>query len=476
VNILKVFGSVFSINILDYVLSFLSTILITKNLSVADYGTYSFLGSVASLVFTFFTLGLAQYNSKIIPGRDIKTRYEILGNSLFFEFFASVLGIIVISFIMYKKINKNTVYLVFIIRLLFGIFNNEFLRYFGYEKKIIQKTIIGFIDGKLWVFLFVIYLLFDNVVNINAIFSIQCINSIITLFLCFFLLSPKFFFKNFKYNYAFLKSHIKYSVPFVFVDLGMYMLEMSVRYILTFSGSMLSLGLFSFAYNWTIIIFRFSMLFIYILQPYISNAYYSSSLDKAYFIKFYQFQKIAIKYSIYILLFALAYFIIFFDTLILLIGKSDYLQTRTAVILLAPLSIFMCISYFIQIIILLAGKSYKIPLCYFFMAGINILFNIIFIPKYGYNAAAVINSVSYFFLMIMLIFISPKIIKLKFVFKEYVEFVLEFIFFIFLMIFVNHIDVLSGALKLGISGFIVALFLLFIYAKNKNDFLFLNAE
>jgi O-antigen/teichoic acid export membrane protein len=269
--------------------------------------------------------------------------------------------------------------------------------------------------------------------------------------------------------------HVKNALAFIFVDLGMYILEMSVRYILTFYGAELSLGLFSFAYNWVSIIFKFGMLVIYALQPYLSHTYYLSSLNGNYTAKLYQLEKLMIKYSMYILFFGATYFIIFFYDLVILIGKNDYLQTRISIVFLAPLTIFMCISYFLQIIILLAGRSNRIPICYFSIAGLNIVLNFIFVPIFDYKASALINSFSYLILMLMFIIIVPKdAVKLKYSIKEYMSFIVEYFIFVVVMLGINRILQVSPLIKFVISFFILLLFIFLILLRNKIDFYSLN--
>jgi O-antigen/teichoic acid export membrane protein len=476
VNILKLFGIIFGINIVDYAISLLSTIIVVKNLGVAEYGTFSFLNTISSFVFTFFTLGLSQYNYKIIPGRDLQFRYKILGNTLFIELSVTVLGVIFIYLVFYKKIELNTLYILFLFRLLICMVNNELIRYFGYEKKLLQKNIIGLIDSKLWILPLFIYLIIKANLNLLVIIFSQCISSIITLLVCSFFLSKDLILKNFKYDKHFISIHLKSAIAFIFVDVGVYLLEMSVRYILTFHGSLISLGLFSFAYSWISIILKFGMLIIYILQPYLSNIYYESKIqEKKSCILLYQVESMMIKYSIYLVVFGLGYFIVFFDDLVLLVGKADYLQTKVSVLFLAPLAVFMCICYFLQIIILLSGKTSKIPICYFLMAGINIVLNIIFVPRFDYMAAALISSTSYFFLMITLLVILPKkSIKLQYSFKNYASFVIEYLSFLLIMSALRHFMSSMLVLKFCISGVVVLLYIVVIYTVNKKDFHVMN--
>lgn len=56
-------GSTFFITLIDYVCALVGNVLITKKLSVFDYGIYNFLNSISGLILTFFLLA---YHSIII--------------------------------------------------------------------------------------------------------------------------------------------------------------------------------------------------------------------------------------------------------------------------------------------------------------------------------------------------------------------------------------------------------------------------
>lgn len=406
-DIIQSFGIVFLLNITEYIISPFTNIIITKSLTVSDYGSYNLLISMSGLVFSFFTLGLSQYNCKIVPGRKIEEQYSILGQSITCEFVSASIGIIIIGIIFQKKIDNNLLLCFFIIKTLLSVLINEILRFLGYQKKNVTKSIISFLDAKLW-FLPLIVLFFIKKISISNIFIIQVINSTIIIIILLFIINQSLLFKNLLIKKQFITEVLKISISFVFIDVGMYLLEMASRYILTIEASMESVGYFSFSYSWIALLMKFSMLLVYLFQPYFSEAYYKKNDSEIYLKKYQRYTAIAFNFSLYIILCASIFLLFFYEQIVLIIGKVDYVKTYHAYVAMFCLPFFMFLAYFFQIILLLAGKAKIFPICYFIMGLVNIILNILLVRRFDYLGAAIVCTISYLFLTILFLYFCPK--------------------------------------------------------------------
>lgn len=404
-------GSTFFITLIDYVCALVGNVLITKKLSVFDYGIYNFLNSISGLILTFFSFGLSQYNYKVIPGRDLHEQNKLIGNSLFIELIGSIFGVFLFGVIFKSNLIYSIGVFLFAVRICINALNNELIRCLGYRKQNLLKQVVSLINERGWLFFFLLLLFFNKllIIKLDTILVCQFIGSFFVIVILLHIFHSKSLIKNFHFSWAFVKKHLKVSIAFVFVDLGMYLLEIGVRYVLFIKNRIDSIAYYSFTYNWISIIFKFGMLLVYILQPYFSNEYYLSIKNENHKKdRLYLFENFALKYSFYIIIFALVFFTLNYPNLMLALGKIDYLGTKRAFCYMIPLPIFMCLAYFFQILLVLAGKTKPIPVIYFIMVIGVIVSNYFFIEKYDYYSSSVIASASYFFLASAFFLLCPK--------------------------------------------------------------------
>lgn len=477
-KILKLFGVTFGVNLLEYVLALVGSIFITKHLSVGDYGYYNLLNSIGGFVTTFCTLGLAQYNYRILPGREKGQQDEVIGKTLFVEIVASVIGLICAFVFIRDQLSFSKFVLVFFAaKMLTYMLSNELIRCLGYRRQNMIKAAYSFLNERLWtvIMLIAIFGLRTNM-TLDSIFGIQAVCCVLVFALLIYVFRSKTLFKNFRPSLSFIKNNISKSIYFVFIDVGMYFLESGIRYVLFLVGSEDSIGLYSFGYNWISIIFRFGMILIYLLQPYFSAEFYKiEKKEETSYDRLYAYQNFALKYSIYIIVFAVAFFLISFDDLVLIVGKADYLQTKHSVYGFALLPISMCFAYFFQILLVLAGKTKQLPICYICSTVVVILLNYLLVPYFDYLASAVITTLSYVVLMFVFYKMCPK--KL---FHFRVKAFDTLFFFGTLVLFVGLLLLCSALpglyLRFGVDCVIIVLMMVLIFFVNRKDFEFFRKE
>ena len=477
-KILKLFGVTFVVNLLEYVLALVGSIFITKQLSVGDYGYYNLLNSIGGFVITFCTLGLAQYNYRILPGREKEEQDEVIGKTLFVEFVASVIGLICAFVFIREQLSFSKIVLVFFAaKMLTYMASNELIRCLGYRRQNMIKAAYSFLNERLWtvIMLIAIFGLRTNM-TLDSIFGIQAVCCVLIFVLLIYVFRSKTLFKNFRPSLSFIKNNISKSIFFVFIDVGGYFLENGIRYVLFLFGTEDSVGLYSFGYNWISIIFRFGMLLLYLLQPYFSAEFYKiEKKEETSYDRLYAYQNFALKYSLYIIVFALAFFFISFDDLVLIVGKAEYLQTKHAVYGFALLPVCMCLGTFFQILLVLAGKSKQLPICYICSTVVVIVLNYLLVPYFDYLASAVITTLSHLVLMLIFYKLCPKNL-FHFRVKAF-----DVLFFMGTLVLFVALLLLSKALpglylRFGVDCVIIALMMCLIFFVNRKDFEFFKKE
>jgi len=401
-RILKTLSLAFGLNLLDYALGPVTTVIVAKCLSVGDFGFYSWMATLSGFILSFCSLGLGVYNYKTIPGRPIDEQYFILGRSLFIELICSLVGILVVAFWIRDDLLKYGVLFLFVSRVMIGVVNAESLRFLGYQKRQNTKTLIGFVDSKLWAIPLLVFFFLKTVSILTIVLSLL-IGNTVTLVLLLISINSKALLGAIRFDSKFARTALAISLPLLLIDVGLYFQEMLGRYLLKGFTSYESLGLFSFTYGWFAVIFKFGILGVYIIQPHFSEGYFLWKSGKIEALDKVNSQlSVSFKYSIFLIVGAVLWFIMEYQELILLVGKKQYSETFLCACYLSiyPLAIF--VAYFNQILLVLQGKTARMPLFYLVALIVNVLVTLLLIRSIGYAAAGIASSVSYVLLAIIM--------------------------------------------------------------------------
>jgi len=119
-------------------------------------------------------------------------------------------------------------------------------------------------------------------------------------------------------------------------------------------------------------------------------------------------------YYLFLLIFLALSIAIFSREIITVIADSAYLQAYTVIPLIAFSAVFLSVDYVIQIGILIKKKTHYLPFISGFVAIINILLNILLIPRYGMMGAATATLISFIILPITSFRVAQKIYPIQY--------------------------------------------------------------
>ena len=217
----------------------------------------------------------------------------------------------------------------------------------------------------------------------------QFITGFIFLFYIIYALKPF-------YKFAFRKEHIRYmlhySVPLIPYFLSSIILGQFDRVMIAKYTNASNAGLYSFAYNIGMIL-----------------ALIMSALNMAWIPKYYTFfneqnykeYDSQVDYMNRIMLTAALGLIFFGKELGMILGSNSYHASLHLVPVIVIGYLFFFYFYIWQWNIDYAKKTIYSSLVITFSGAMNVLFNIIFIPKYGYESAAYTTTVSYFIMALL---------------------------------------------------------------------------
>lgn len=466
-SILKVFAVVFGLNIFEFLIAPISNAIVTKNLSVEHYGVMGYWGAVLAIVSAISSLGFGSYNFKMIPGRKLDDQYYYLGRTLLIEVIFVIICSTLVAVFFKTELLHYSLFLIFILRSILIIVNNELIRFLGYQKRNILKSVIALLDARLWIIPLLLVIISNKQLTVSKLFSLQLISSCTVLFIFFFFVSFKKLFNNLRFDKKILREGLQIGLPLIMVDLGQSLLDMSNRYFLKLFLDYKNIGLYNYVFIWTNIILKFSMLIVYVSQPYFAEAYNMKNFNK-----FKSTVQVAAKYMILISLITGIGYVTNYESIVLLLGKEEYLITKSATLIMIFYPPILGLSIIFQIIGILTGDTKKLPLVYFFSIIVFSVCNIFLIPKFGYIGAAISSVIGYTSLLIaMLICYKDKAEVSKSIIIDLRMYIIPLIFLL-MNILLQQINI-HFFIVLLINIILVFVFIIIRIIPNRSDILIL---
>ena len=386
-------------------ISFLTLPIFTRLLSAADYGIANLYATYVSVFTIIFPLGL--YASVTRAKFDFKEDYN--------SFLSSVLFLSIISFIIFSTV------------ILF--FRDFFSNILGLEKILIIFLLIHSFAVYVQNFVFA---KFRAEYNYKKISIIQVVNAIVGVGLAIILITqvfsekryygqiigkavPVIFFGFILMFYVFIKGkkfinkiYWKYaltiSIPVIFHNLaGIVNAQFDRILINTYIGAS-ETGIYSFAYNVGMI--------IEVLWTSTNQAWVPWFYEKMEASNYSQIRKRARNLRDF---YTLAYIAILFlsPEIIKVMSDKAYWEGLSVVPFIFMAYYFNLMYSFEVNVEFYEKKTHMISIGTILAAALNVILNIIFIPRYGYVAAAITTVISNFALFLFHFFITNNLLKIK---------------------------------------------------------------
>ncbi|MBW2975182.1 polysaccharide biosynthesis C-terminal domain-containing protein [Candidatus Woesearchaeota archaeon] len=398
-------GVSYLFTILSFIFGPVLIILLTRNLSVAEYGVYSILAATIAVLSVFLNLALNAFIINKLPGENYYTRVKSMASILFFELIFLITLVIVLfipkiknyllSFL--KLQNYSFEFQLVLIIIFISIICYILLYYLAANKKIELQSFLSFSYNRLWVVLLLIFLLIFKRLDLKIVFSLWLSGLIISFITILFSLKKDiiFFFKKVKsISSKTIKNALIFSSPLIPASACGWVIVFADRYMINYLKNSALTGIYSLSYSLVTLILSFSMIISNVLHPYISKAW---SDKKGHQILF----NAMLKYNIIIIFPASIGLFILRKQIITLISGTDYLLGSTAMAILILFPFFSFLTDLYSKNLALRDKTKLIASIYICGALLNIILNYFLIIKYGINGAAISTIISY-----LLVFLS----------------------------------------------------------------------
>ena len=386
-------------------ISFLTLPIFTRLLSTADYGVTSVYSSYASIFVVIFSLNVT---AAVQRGKfDFKEKYnQYVSSTLFlgtlsFVIFSSVI-IIFRQFFSSLLDLESSLICILLIQSFFTFVQNSVFAKFRVEYNYKKVSFVQIMNSLVGVFLSIVLItvLFNNRRYLGRILG----GAIPTVVSGFFLLIYIFTQGKRIINKQYWKYALMISVPLMLHDIaGIINSQFDRIFINKYIGTS-EAGIYSFAYNIGLI--------INILWTSTNQAWVPWFFEKMDASDYVAIQKRARNFRD---LFTVAYVVILFlsPEIIRIMADKRY-WIGLSIVPYIFMAYYLNLMYSFEVNVeFYAKKTHLIPIGTILSAVVNVILNIIFIPRYGYVAAAITTVISNFFLFFFHFLITNYLIKTK---------------------------------------------------------------
>jgi O-antigen/teichoic acid export membrane protein len=413
-------GITYFFSILIFITSPFLTYLLTRQLSMAEFGAYSIFSVTISFLTVALDLGLVYYIITKLSGKPeamaAKSFYSILtfftGMLLVAGILVKVLGIdtLFLSFLGLPEYGKvfNAILAVISLSLIFRIFNSYAIS----KKQMGFSSMMGFVNLSLWVYFLALFVLLFNRLSPAIVFVMWAIGALLSVIIYAikerreildFLRLRKVFFDE-------VKTALVFGLPLVLFQTGDWLIQVADRYIIKQYAGLETVGVYNLGYILVGFVIALANVVAIVIYP-----YYSSSQNRGQAMKFFN---IAVKYMLMLVLPALVGLFVMRFALITLISGPRYFESANIMPWLIVFPLFGALNILLYQTLMLHGRTKFIGGVYLAAGLLNIALNLWLVPSIGMKGAAISTTVCYLLLFLVMGFVARKYIDLNWQFLK----------------------------------------------------------
>jgi len=448
-KIFKHGSAYFLVSLLTKATGFLLLPIITRYLTLEEYGLYTNIQSAQQIMYLFATLSLdAAYGRFIYDYNSSKKRLRLLTSTIFTVFilwnvvYLGIAGISIYYLIDSWGYQKLLISFLLPFITLFQQFialNTSLMQSRHHTKKLLMINVASFFATQL---IILILLIWFNM-GVDSFFIAQFCIGLIVMMIHINLMKTEGLIKLFIFKQSTFKKLFKYALGYIPVSFSSWIFSLSDRYIITYYVSLAMAGKYAFIMQLTMI--------IQVIMQAIDTAYTpifmtliknktKQNLDKI---------KSFFDVMLFFLLVIYLGMILFLPFLIETFFPQKYQGDYLLISILSMGFVFLAIRKMFTNILVYYKKSLWISVSGYIPAIVNLALNFIFIPKYGIYAAAWSTLISFIVYAGIVFLMAQKLQKF------------EFNYFKILIIF--GIAVLISCICLAYDNIILNIFMIIMF-------------
>lgn len=464
-------GYVIGANIATHLLVFIQLPILTRALGANLYGTWSLINVTVFLIFPFAMLGLSMAVIRFLSAeKDVGRIRE--------DFFSvcSIVGIagIVLSLLLFLLSDFLAVYIfrdvslssyikLASVLILFNAMYQVLRTFFRVRRRIGLYTTIVLMYDAFQVGLIVLFILLGY--KLTGAISALIINGILFNLIALFIILKQIGFQLPRFSR--MKSYLKWGVPLTPAAAILWIIHTSDRYMVSYFIGVTAAGIYNAAYaigNYA----SFALMPLgIVLYPNVVKTYEEGNLDitRNYF-------KYSVKYLMIIAIPAACGLSILGKPLLQILTTPEFMPGSNIVPFVAFGAIFFCFYQIGVYVLQLAGKTGLVMILLGTAAGLNILLNIILIPRMGILGAAVATLVAYSVLGMVTLIVSRRYFKFNLGIPSIVKSIFASAIMVVCIWLINPDSIATVVISIFVGAVVYFAVLLLVKALSKEELAF----
>lgn len=399
--------------------TYLYRIILARHYGPDSYGLFSLAIAVIGLLTTISTFGFIGGLERYIPfyrGRkEVKKIKFIFKKTMIFFALASIVLMALLfltsDFIavrIFKEEQLGLFLKLFSIAIPLGVFGKAFLSLLkGFEKIELYSAITNFLDNfSRVVFLWILIVIGAGIISIPLSYLFGVFVVLVTAMFFSIKILPEIFRKKYKNGnserFAF-QSFVSYSWPLVLFGFVLSIFHWTDSFVIGIFQTAKEVGFYNIAMPLAILLTLPKDIMMQLFLPMITRKYGKNEKD--------EIEQLSRQVSKWILIISLPIFILFMvfpDEIINSLFGSEYLVAKTSFRLLSISAFVTATIGFSRELVLVKGKSRTIFYYTLVFTVVNFLLNLLLVPKYGIDGAAVATMTSLILLNLVFMFQIKK--------------------------------------------------------------------
>lgn len=407
-------SSVYSLgNILGKVVSFIMLPIYTHYLTPSDYGVIELLTLSVSLITMLISLRLTSALPRFYYGMEEGKRKTLVSTMLICSLalsalFAFVLfqGRFLISEIVFKTPDKGAYFGLVFVSMVFEIASQiafTYLRVLERSGLFVLLSILQLFLGLSFNILFVVWFKYEI---FGVLYSMVLSNGLIFLVLQAFAFSRV----GFRIDRGMLRQILSYSLPLLPASAAVFVLNMGDRFLLSRFVDTAEIGVYSLGYKFGVLLGVFvGGPFLQAWEPKRVQLYEHDPDAKKIFSTMFV-------YVFTLLVFGALGISVFIREIVAVMAAPSYFRAGAITPFVVFGYVFYTIFYVLDVGIMVSKTTYWYSVCNLSAAAVNVGLNLILIPRYGIQGAAIATAASFMVLPVMGYFISQRYYPMRYEF------------------------------------------------------------
>jgi O-antigen/teichoic acid export membrane protein len=412
-------------------------LLLTRNLSLAEYGAYALLAITVNVGGVILELGFSQYIIAKLSGNN-KQKKTFTSILIFFALLLFTATIIIQTspiqkFILdFLQLQNNAIeFKLGCYIIIASTLTRIILAYISAQRKLITVNILTILTATLQLLMIITAIKFIKL-DLLVVMETWLISAIVTFVISFIITIRDLTLTTLRQTTKIIREGIIFSMPLLAVVSSSWIIEIGDRYIINMYIGKEAVALYTLAYSLMTVAASLGTIISQTFFPYYATAWNKKQPTEI-------FLNASIKYTLLIVLPATTGLIMLSEEIITLISGPAYLAASPVIPALIVYPLLSAMSYIIYQILLLLNKTKTIAVTYIFGALINIILNIFLIPKYGIVGAALATIFSYLSVFLILTKQAKNFISLDLKFLRIERIILATIIFGFVLSNLNPV-------------------------------------